>query len=345
MEQNTLDKNKEHILSIIAAMNQNPSDQRLVTQALISYGAYLQKNHPDSGLDEIRKIYSKQELGFDDAPLPDMSDFGALSEARITEYQRVLSSEPPDKQQIYKLDALQKGLNLFAVALGEERIDVELSSVADKLDFDLDILPMCDVIRDIDYEIDPLIAEIERKNILSLNLIYELSTLNEHTMSELKNVISQELDKLREMNPGFWEDENSNIENFIKDVVENKKQIPPEHSGLKDNCLSYAAILELDKSLSESGKPHEKLSRFHRKLEEPNIQQALSANTDTTTKKFIKTATYIAASIVTFGIYHAIKKGEPLRSKQQCLLRESIKKMKKADNDSLMSDEISKKYK
>jgi len=104
--------------------------------------------------------------------------------------------------------------------------------------------------------------------------------------------------------------------------------------ALYDAAHSYKAIKILSGILDKKIDLPEKIQEYSDALHSKTINEALASNPERHVVRFLKTAAYILANIMTLGFVHAITKGAPLQSPQQRFFKDSVKQLKSTENTS-----------
>ncbi|EHL32149.1 hypothetical protein [Legionella drancourtii] len=321
---------KENVVNYIDLISQALKDQVAVTQAFIDFGAFLQEQYPGMGLDDLRKKIMKLAIKIDEQEIPDLRLVAILSEGRIRAYEKIVSAVPVDKNAIYKMDALTKGINLFSVVLGEEQFQEALEPLADNVE-DEEIQKSQKSIMAATYEISPIVNESERKDMIAKNTVAELRSITQRTLEQLIQQITDQALKKPELYQRYFSERALCVNVLINAIKKN-----PESTELKVTISSYDALQSLDETMNLAGTAPERLERFRDKLNEESIKSTLNSNPDSHITKFLKVVDYIFKSIITLSIDHWIKQA-PLKSTQQQAFKDALSALKNVEKEEIIS--------
>lgn len=327
---------KEKVLNCIRLIFQalSTNDQVAATQAFIDFGAVLQEQYPGMGLDDLRKEIKKLSIKIEEQEPANLHLVANLSEGKIRAYEEIVSTEPVDKNAIYKMDALTKGTNLFSVIFGEEQFEQALEIIASNIT-EAGIQKSQEVIMHATYKISPIIAESERKDLIAKNAVVELRDITRRTLEQLAQQINDNVLKKPGLYQSYLNEGQLDVDALLNAINKNPESFALS-TKLKLAVSSYEALKTLDKTMDLAGTAPERLERFRHKLNEQPIKDALNSNSDSSVTKFLKVVDYVFKSITTLSISHWIKQ-DPLKSTQQQAFKEAFTALRNVEKEDIIS--------
>lgn len=326
---------KEKVLNCIRLISQalNTNDQVAATQAFIDFGAVLQEQYPGMGLDDLRKEIKKLSIKIEEQEPANLHLVANLSEGKIRAYEEIVSTEPVDKNAIYKMDALTKGTNLFSVIFGEEQFEQALEMIASNIT-EAGIQKSQEVIMHATYKISPIIAESERKDLIAKNTVVELRDITRRTLEQLAQQINDNVLKKPGLYQSYLNEGQLDVDALLNAINKNPESFALS-TKLKLAVSSYEALKTLDKTMDLAGTAPERLERFRHKLNEQPIKDALNSNSDSNVTKFLNVVDYVFKSIATLSISHWIKQ-DPLKSTQQQAFKEAFTALRNVEKEDII---------
>ncbi|KTD71247.1 hypothetical protein [Legionella tucsonensis] len=314
-------------------------DNEKVTKAFINFGAFLQDQYPDLLLDDLRKqIGTLMEKEFFKKKMPPLDFIEYFINGRQEVYETVIEDQclPQVKaNRISKMDAANKGVNIFSHLLGGKRWEEGLEALKDK-EFDESMFRSTKKwISEAPYQVSENLSEAARRKNLALSFVSEIYENLEKTINSLTQQIIEEVQKNRDL---YGDDQEIDIGALVKNIKENSSEA--YSTEIKMAAASYDALKALTATLDDAGKgnptPQDKLRRFQEHLNDESIRSALDTNPDDNVTQFLKKVLYILKCAVTLTAYHWVTEGESLRSTQQQSLKEALTTLKKADEEGVI---------
>ena len=312
-----------HLDVIKSALNKNKLD--VTTQAFLDFGVFLQERFPGLGAEEIRDKIGSTIDQFVQKELPNLNLFSALYEARIILNTQAVTDE--DESAIYKCDALARGINLFGAFIEDRPLDFAQEA---------EVEAACNEVIKSSYQVPSVITDNVKKELIAQQLIFELSEHHKQCLAYLSDVIKKETQQLTGSKAEI------DVNKFAEDLQHHRPAFGREEAfenvsdELRVAANTYLAIKQLDNVLYQRAKFQDTLEKYKQKFEDPEIKNALSSNPDGHVKSFFKKAAYILATVVTFGIVHAVTEGKPLMSEQQQLAKKLMKGIRAAEEQDII---------
>lgn len=336
------DEIRRHMAEISSALE--TLDNETATKALINFGAFLQDQYPELLLDDLRKQIGKlMGKEFFEKEMPPLDFIEYFINGRQEVYESVLEDDVSRKvkeNRIAKMDAANKGVNIFSLLLGGERWEKGLDALpGNKLD-EPTLHSAKKWILEAPYQVSKNVSEAARRKSLALSFVSEIYKNLEKTIKSLTQQINEEVQKNRDLYKSYFKGDGQEID--IDALVKDLKKNPSDaHSTeIKMAAASYRALQKLTATLNDAGKgnptPQDKLRRFEDHLSKESIRSALDTNPDDDVTQFFKTVLYVLKCAVTFTAYHWVTEGESLRSTQQQSLKEALTTLKKAGEEGVI---------
>ncbi|HHT0592417.1 TPA: hypothetical protein ACTXXA_000278 [Legionella anisa] len=337
---------RRYMVAISSALEERENEK--ATKAFINFGAFLQDQYPNLLLDDLRKQIEKlMEEECSKLKMPPLDFIAYFVNAREHIYVDVATDEGSTPQQrqprLFKMDAANKGVNVFSCLLGTGRWEKELEAFKGQK-LDESILKNTEKwMFEADYQVSKNLSEAVRKNLLALHFVSDLYENLHKTIASLTRQIEEEVQKNRNLYESYFKGDGQDIN--IVALVKALKEGPQsdKHSTeIKMAAASYDALQALEATLDDAGDanptPQDKLRRFQDHLNQEEIKSALDTNPDDGVTQFLKIVLYILKCAATFTAYHWVTDGESLRSTQQQSLKEALSTLKKADEKGVIDE-------
>lgn len=322
-------KIKACISEIKDALKQDNKTQ--ITKTLLHFGMLLQEIYPGKRLEKMYKEIKEYDLNeFKSDELPNLTFIAVLSEARTAI--SMARIENASKNDIYKWDALLKGLNTFgSVVDNDGNIEHKLIHIAENIT-ENDIQLAMVHIDQAEYHIPQVVLYHERITLLAPQTIQGIENIILPTLKHLETKIRKAVSHNRELHNLYF-DLNGNI-HLPKEINANQTTEIPEE--LKLNLLNFYVLKRLKDTLNTRKEPIEQLKDFYQVFTDQNTQNILSKNTDSNVTQFFKKAAYIIANILTLGGVYLFAQTKPIQSINQRMfedLKGKVKQIKNAENN------------
>ena len=315
----------------------NTDDHEEATQAIISFGAFLQDKYPGLGLDDLRKQAGRLiKTEFNDLDMPNLDFIKYFFDARIRTYQAIVElDDTPDQNRLYKMDAANKGVNIFSQLLGDDRWENALKISADQELDESYVIVTQKFILESPYKLSENVSKVAQQKLIADNLVTEIRVNMNETMNGLTQQIKAEVQKNPDLYQGYSDGEELDIPKLVTHLNESPESgtYSPE---IKMAAASYDALQTLNNTVNEAGTSQQRLGRFQAHLKNDSIKSVLDSNPDDGVTRFLKIASYIIKCAVTLTAYHWITEGKSLRSIQQESLKEALQSLKKAEDNNVI---------